>query len=59
MVPTADHNTPQRASSRQFVAGHPGECKKLTLRPFLAGILTLKTVLQIAQERAIFIKKIE
>jgi len=27
-VPTADHNTPQRALSRQIVAGRPGECKK-------------------------------
>jgi len=33
--------------------------KKIILRPFIAGILTLKTVLQIAQERAIFIQKIE
>jgi len=57
MVPTADHNTPQRAWSLQIVAGHPGECKKLTLRLFLAGILTLKTVLQSAPEHAIFIQR--
>jgi len=59
MVPTADHNTPQRAWSLQIVAGHPGECKKVTLRPFLAGILTLKTVLQSAPGHAIFTQKIE
>ena len=49
----------QRALSRQIVAGRPGECKKIILRPFLAGILTLKTVLQSAPEHAIFIQKIE
>jgi len=45
IMPTADHNTPQRALSCQIVAGRPSECKKLILRPFLAGVLTLKTVL--------------
>ena len=35
----------QRGLSRQILAGCPGECKKITLRPFLVGILTLKTVL--------------
>ena len=54
----ADHNTSQHASSRQIVAGCPGECKKLILRPFPAGILTLKTVIQTAPE-LIFIQKIE
>jgi len=57
MVPTADHNTPQCAWSLQIVAGHPGECKKVTLRPFLAGILTLKTVPQSAPGHAIFTQK--
>ena len=33
--------------------------RKIILRPFLAGILTLKTVLQSAPEHAIFIQKIE
>ena len=33
--------------------------KKLILRPFLAGILTFTTVLQMAPEYAIFIQKIE
>ena len=42
MMPTADHNTPQRALSRQIVAGRPGECRKLIMRLFLAGIMTLK-----------------
>jgi len=59
MVPTADHNTPQCAWSLQIVAGHQGECKKVTLRPFLAGILTLKTVLQSAPGHAIFTQKNE
>ena len=49
---TADHSTPQRALSRQIVAGRPGECKKIILWPFLTGILTLKTVLQGAPEHA-------
>ena len=58
VVLTADHNTPQRGLSRQILAGCPGECKKITLRPFLVGILTLKTVLQGAPEvqNAIFIQ---
>jgi len=59
MVPTADHNTPQRVLSRQIVAGRSGECKKIILRPFLAHVLTLKTVLQSAPQHSIFIQKIE
>jgi len=46
--------------SRQIVAGRPDECNlKLILRPFLAGILALKTMLKSASEHAIFIQKIE
>jgi len=62
MVPTADHNAPQRMPtlSRQIVAGCPGECKKIILRPFLTSILTLKTVLQSApEEHAILMQKID
>ena len=54
MVPTAHHNTPQRALSRRTVAGRPGKCKK-KFATFLAGILTVKTVPQSAPERDIFI----
>jgi len=36
----------QRALSRQIVAGRPGVCRKLIKRPFVAGIITLKTELQ-------------
>jgi len=56
MVPTDT----QRVLSRQIVAGRPDECNlKLILRPFLAGILALKTMLKSASEHAIFIQKIE
>jgi len=34
MVRTADHNTPRRASSRQIVAGRPGECKNNNVEAF-------------------------
>jgi len=51
----ADLNTPQRALSRQTVAGRPAECKQLIFWPFLVGILTLKTVLQSAPEHVIFV----
>ena len=44
---------------KQIVAGCPSECKTLILRPFLASILTLKTVIQSAPEHTIFIQKIE
>ena len=37
----------------------PVNAKGLTLRPFLAGILTFKTVIHSAPEYAIFIQKIE
>jgi len=60
MVPTADHNKPQPVLSRQIVAGRPCECKKIILRPFLVGILTLKNkLLQSAPEHSIFMHKIE
>jgi len=36
----------QRALSRQIVAGRPGVCRKLIKRPFVVGIITLKTELQ-------------
>jgi len=36
-LPTTTH-----PNSRQIVAGRPDECKKIILRPLLAGILTLK-----------------
>jgi len=39
-------NTPQRALSRQIVAGVPVNAEQLITRPFVAGIITLKTVLQ-------------
>jgi len=58
MVPTADHNTPQRALSRQIVAGCPGECKKIILRHFPTHF-NFKVLLQNAPEYAIFIHKIE
>jgi len=55
MVPTAHHNTPQRALSRRTVAGRPGKCKKKDFETFLADILTVKTVPQSSPERDIFI----
>jgi len=55
MMPTADHNTPQRALSHRIVSGRPSECKKNQF----CSILTSKTVLQSAPEDVIFIKKIE
>jgi len=55
MMPTGDHNTPQRALSHRIVPGRPSECKKNQF----CSILTFKTVLQSAPEDVIFIKKIE
>ena len=55
MLPTAHHNTPQRALSRRTVAGRPGICKKKNFETFLADILTVKTVPQSSPERYIFI----
>jgi len=48
------------ALSRQIVVGSPGECKKIILRSFLAGILTLKnSAPECTRTHIIFIHEIE
>jgi len=41
-MPTADHNTPQRAFSRKILVGSPGDCKKNNFEALSCGHFNFK-----------------